>query len=624
MLLTSPIQQFQFYDKYARFNPDEGRRETWSETVTRAVDYLRELSEDKLPDGIYDRMWQMVYDGKVMPSMRLMAMAGDAARRENNVIYNCAYLPIDSISSWVEMLTICMGGSGVGYSVEKQYVNKLPTIERQKEGEVVTHVISDSSLGWATALGAGLKTWFAGYDIEFDYSLIRPQGAVLKTKGGRASGPEPLRKLLTFARKVILSRQGDSLSTLDCHDLCTMLADCVVQGGVRRSAMIALFDADDTDMLTCKDPGNIEGNYHRFNANNSVVWTRNMSREDISAQMHAMHNGGNGEPGIFSRLAANLLAPERRESWMFGTNPCGEIILRPRQFCNLSSAVARVDDTILSLIEKVEMASIIGTIQSSATHFPHLPVEWQKNCEEERLLGVDITGQMDCPLMYGEGSEWMMSKLRERAVETNKWVADALGINRSVAVTCVKPSGNSSVMLDCSPGIHPRHSANYIRRVRVNTSTPMYWLLFMEGAKMTQDIGQPSMYVAEFYVKSPEGAIVKGDRGAIQQLDYWLKLKENYTEHNPSATITYRPEELEDVIDWLFKNQHKANGLSFLPASDHMYELAPYEAVDSDTMNSLLAQAPTIDFEKIHELDGGMDNTVAAQELACVAGGCDI
>lgn len=624
------LQEFQFYDKYARFDPDKGRREKWEETVHRASMALVELSHGFLDPAEYAEIEDAIFDTEVMPSMRLMAMAGPAGRRENNVLYNCAFLPIDRITSFVEMMVICMGGTGVGYSVERQYTQQLPMVSAIREGTVMSHTIADSSEGWATALSVGLKTWWSGYDVEFDYSLIRPQGAPLKTKGGRASGPEPLRQLLDFARKIIRDNAGGRLSPLNLHDIATKLGDVVVQGGVRRSALIALFDQGDKEMLTCKDPGNIEGNWHRYNSNNSAVWTRQMSRKEIAAQMYSMDSGKNGEPGIFSRYSAMRSVPERRVPAIFGTNPCGEILLRPRQFCNLTTAIARADDTEESLKRKVELAARIGTIQSAATYFPNLPDEWRKNGEEERLLGVDLNGQMDCPLFHrGAETAAMLDRLRDAAVAENVRVAGLLGINPSAAVTCVKPSGNSSVLLDCSPGIHPRYAPFYTRRVRVPRASAMYGALYMQGMELVPENGQehldnPSMYVAEFYVKSPDGAVCIGDMSAIEQLNYWLMIKTHWTEHNPSATITYRAEELEDIIDWLFENQAYVNGLSFLPASDIMYDKAPYEAMSAHEYGAARAKMPDIDFTYVNVLDAGADNTTASQELACFAGQCEI
>ena len=630
-MFDTQLQKFQYYDKYSRFDYDLGRRERWDETVDRAREFLHKINDERLPDDVIDRVAEAIRRGDVMPSMRLLAMAGKSAARTNVAIYNCSYLSLDGPSAFVEMLTISMSGTGIGYSVESRYVNQFPVVSEQRGLPAVELTVADSSEGWAMALATGLDAWFHGEDVEFDYSLIRPSGAPLRTKGGRASGPEPLRKLLDFARDTILSRQGGKLTTLDVHDIACMIGDTVIQGGVRRTALIALFDADDEQMLSCKSPKNIVGNYHRYNANNSAVWERRMSHEEIGNQMRMMASDGTGEPGIFSRHAIAKTIPDRRnQDFEFGTNPCGEIILRPRQFCNLSQAIIRPYDTEEDIADKVFYATILGTLQSAADYFPGLPDTWKWNSMEERLLGVDLNGQLDNPL-FQQGEEElsaMLRRLQSVAVETNKVTAELMDINQSAAVTCVKPSGNSSVMLNTSPGLHPRHSRHYIRRVRVNRDTPMYNLLYMSGKPMVPDVGQDpetaTTWVAEFYIESPDDAVVKGDRDAIAQLNYWLIVKKNWAEHNPSCTITYRPDELEAMIDWLYENQDYVGGLSFLPESDAHYELMPYEAIDEETFYRLASADPVVNFELIFDLDNGVDNTTAAQELACVAGFCEI
>ena len=390
------IQKFQFYDKYSRFNYDLGRRETWVETVNRATEYLKELSEYRLPAETYERIRQGILNMKAMPSMRLLAMAGPAARRNNIAIYNCSYMPVDSVDSFVEALIISMSGCGVGYSVERKYVEQFPRIARQSGNSAATHVVADSSEGWAEAVRIGLTTWFKGEDVKFDYSLVRPIGSPLRVKGGRASGPEPLRQMLDFARSRIISRQGGFLRPLDAHDIMCAVGDAAVSGGVRRTAMISLFDYDDLEMRHCKDGDFWRTNSQRWNANNSAVWpSRELSQAEITRFVLDMVESERGEPGIFNRKAAIENLPARRKAADFGTNPCGEIYLRPYQFCNLTSAVARAEDTYETLKEKVELAAIIGTIQSMAVHFPGLRPQWQQNSIEERLLGVDLNGQMD-------------------------------------------------------------------------------------------------------------------------------------------------------------------------------------------------------------------------------------
>ncbi len=619
------LQKFQFYDKYARFTYEHGRRETWVETVDRAINYLKELSDFRLQPLTYQRLRHAILNMKVMPSMRLLAMAGPAARRNNISIYNCSYMPVDSIDSFVEAMIISMSGCGVGYSVEAEYIEKLPRIKRQKKEQPVQHVVEDSTEGWADALRTGLDAWFNGKDVHFNYSLIRPAGAVLRIKGGRASGPEPLRVMLDFTRARILARQGSTMRSLDAHDIMCAVGAAAVSGGVRRTAMIALFDYDDKDMMHCKDGDFWKKNNQRWNANNSAVWPeRNLSQAEIANFILSMVNSERGEPGIFNRKAAVNTRPKRRKLARFGTNPCGEIILRPFQFCNLSVAVAREEDTIEDLKEKVELAAILGTIQSKATHFPGLRKEWRKNCEEERLLGVDINGQLDCPAAQDEEN---MRIMRQVVIETNEKVAKILGINPSVATTCVKPSGNSSQLLNCSPGIHTRWSPYYIRNVRVGAHTPVYKVLENSGVPMDPENGQTrenaNTFVVHFPVKSPEKAITRNDRAALEQCEYWLKNKLNYTEHNPSVTITYRPDEVLDIIKWTWENQDKIGGMTFLPAFDASFDQMPYMEINKEEYEKLVKVFPDIDFSKIYRYEEE-DYTTAAQELACMAGNCDV
>lgn len=619
------LQKFQFYDKYSRFNYDLGRRETWIETVDRAVDYLHELGGSRLPKTDYERIRKGILEMKVMPSMRLLAMAGEPARRSNISIYNCSYLPVDSLDSFVESLIISMNGCGVGYSVERQYIEKMPRIKRQTGKIRPTIVIPDTSDGWSETMRTALNTWFEGEDVDFDYSEIRSAGAPLRIKGGRASGPEPLRQMLKFARNRILARQGGFMTSLDAHDIMCSVGGAAVSGGVRRTAMISLFDYDDLDMKTCKDGDFWLHNSQRWNANNSSVWPqRHMAQEEIARFVLDMVGSGRGEPGIFNRKAAVENRPDRRQESDFGTNPCGEIILRPYQFCNLSSAIARSGDTFNTLKEKVELATMIGTLQSMATNFPGLRPIWKKNCEEERLLGVDLNGQMDSVVCQDPD---VQSRLRYVAVETNRVYAEKVGINQSVAVSAVKPSGNSSQLLNCSSGLHSRWAPYYVRNVRVGAHTPVFKVLQDAGVPMDPENGQvaetANTWVAHFPVKSPEGASTRNDRSAIEQCQYWLQNKLHFTEHNPSVTITYRPDEVIDVIKWIWENQNRIGGMAFLPAMDARYEQMPYEEITKDVFDRLVAKFPQIDFSKIYRYEEN-DLTTAAQELACMSGQCDI
>lgn len=619
------LQKFQYFDKYARFNYLHMRRETWIETVDRAVAFLRELSQDRLSDEDYARLRKGILNMDAMPSMRLLAMAGPAARRSNITIYNCSYMPVDSLDAFVESLIISMSGCGVGYSVEHTYVEQLPRIQRPNGSAPIQFAVPDSADGWADALRLGLETWFSGGDVEYDFSEVRPAGAPLITKGGRASGPEPLRKMLHFVRDRILARQGGFLRPLDAHDIMCAVGGAAVSGGVRRTAMIALFDFDDNEMRQCKNAKNIVGNEQRWNANNSAVWPdRDLSQTEISRYLLEMVESGTGEPGIFSRRAAINTLPDRRKPADFGTNPCGEIVLRPYQFCNLSIAVARPEDDMAVLKEKVELATLIGTIQSMGTHFPGLRPMWQQNCEEERLLGVDINGQMDSDLVRDPE---VQRELRDHAVATNAKYAELLGINRSTSVTCVKPSGNSSQLLNCSPGVHPRWSPYYVRNVRVGTHTPIYKVLRDGGVPMDPENGQTAenanTWVAHFPVKAPEGAITRNDRSALEQCDYWLQVKTQWTEHNPSVTITYRDDEVLDIIKWVWENQDKIGGMTFLPAFDAQYEQMPYEEITREEYERRAQAFPNVDFSKLWRYEQE-DYTTAAQELACMGGHCDI
>ena len=621
----TPLQRFQFFDKYSRFNYDFGRRETWIETVDRSVDYMYELAGARLPAATYDRIRRAILEMRSMPSMRLLAMAGPAARRNSIAIYNCSYQPVESIDSFVEALIISMSGCGVGFSAESRYVENFPRVKRQSNAAPRKYTVEDSAEGWADALRAGLETWFEGGDIRFDLSLLRPAGAALRTKGGRASGPEPLRVMLEFARSRILARQGSFLRPIDAHDIMCAVGNAAVSGGVRRTAMISLFDYDDDEMRLSKSSDFERDNSQRWNANNSAVWPEGgLTQPEFIHQFLEMVESERGEPGIFNRQAALAMRPTRRKLAEFGTNPCGEIVLRPWQFCNLTAAVARHDDTFETLREKVEIAAIIGTIQSMATNFPGLRPQWQQNCEEERLLGVDITGQMDS--LAAQDSD-IKDRLRQIAIEVNRQTAQTLGINQSAAITCVKPSGNSSQLLDCSSGLHARWAPYYIRNVRVAAHSPIFKVLRDAAVPMDPENGQTpehaNTWVIHFPVKAPDGAITRKDRSAIAQCEYWLQNKLYWTEHNPSCTITYRPDEVIDLMKWVWEHRDQIGGLSFLPAFDAKYDNMPYVEVTKEQYERLAAEFPEIDFSKVYRYEEE-DLTNAAQELACSAGYCEI
>ena len=626
-----PIQKFQFFDKYSRFDYDKGRRETWIETVDRAVSFLHELVQTNtgadLGSELYERLRRMILEMKSMPSMRLLAMAGPPARRDNTSIYNCSALPVDSIEAFCEALLISMAGCGVGFSVESRYVENFPRVQRQRGGVTLRHTVEDSAQGWAAAVRLGMQTWFEGGDIDFNFDEVRPAGSPLRTKGGRASGPGPLHTMLEFARARVLARQGMHLRPIDAHDIMCMVGNAAVSGGVRRTAMISLFDYDDLEMRLCKSGDFERDNSQRWNANNSAVWPeRGLDQIQVIEQVLDMVKSQRGEPGIFNRQATLDLQPERRKRFGYTeylTNPCGEIVLRKWGFCNLSVAVARSDDTFESLKDKVEVATIIGTIQSLATHFPDLRPIWKQNCEEERLLGVDITGQMDCPVVHDPA---VMRALREVAVETNRVFAGKLGINQSAAITTVKPSGNSSQLLNCSSGLHARWAPYYERNVRVAATSPIFKVLRDAGVPMDPENGQTrddaNTFVIHFPMKSPDGAVTRKDRGAIEQCNYWLHNKLNWTEHNPSITVTYRPDEIVEITKWIWEHRDFIGGMAFLPTFDAQYAQLPYIEINKEDYERRVAEFPEIDFSKLWRYEAN-DLTTAAQELACLAGGCD-
>ena len=628
----TPIQKFQFFDKYSRFDYAKGRRETWIETVDRAVSFLHELVVENtgvdLGSEVYGDIRRMILEMRSMPSMRLLAMAGAPARRDSTAIYNCSYQPVDSIDSFCEALLISMAGCGVGYSVESRYVDAFPRIQRQRGGSPRLLTVEDSAQGWAAAVRLGMQAWFEGGDVAFNFDEIRAAGAPLRTKGGRASGPQPLRTMLEFTRARILARQGMHLRPIDAHDIMCMVGNAAVSGGVRRTAMISLFDFDDLDMRLCKSGDFEHDNSQRWNANNSAVWPeRGLDQVQVIEQVLDMVKSQRGEPGIFNRRATLDLIPEHRKQFGYqdyGTNPCGEIVLRAHEFCNLSIAVARADDTLESMRKKVRFATIIGTIQSLATHFPDLRPMWKQNAVEERLLGVDITGQMDSPIVHDAA---VMHELRALANETNRQFAAKLGINQAAAITTVKPSGNSSQLLNCSSGLHARWAPYYERNVRVAATSPIFKVLRDAGVPMDPENGQTrddaNTWVIHFPMKSPDGATTRKDRGAIEQCNYWLHNKQNWTDHNPSVTVTYKPDEVMDLTKWIWEHRDFIGGMAFLPSFDAQYAQLPYIEITREEYEARVADFPEVDYSKIWRYEN-TDLTNAAQELACLAGVCEI
>ncbi len=633
------LGEFVYLRTYARWIEEENRRETWIETVDRYISFMRENLGNKLSQEEYSELREAILKQEVMPSMRLMQFAGDPARRCNTCAYNCTFIAPASLEDYAEIMYLSMQGCGVGFSVESQNVEQMPQIKKLTKKVKPTHRVKDSKEGWCDALTLGLKTWYAGEDIQFDYSLIRPAGARLMTMGGKASGPEPLRSLLDFAKEKIQKRQGRRLRPLDVHDIICKIGECVVSGGVRRTAMISLSDLDDADLRDAKKGQFYLTEPHRSVANNSAVYETTPSNTELMEEWVALMKSGSGERGIFNRGALANTLPERRAKYFkkvgflgedgvvegpIGTNPCGEIILQSKQFCNLSEVIARADDTKESLVRKARLASLLGTYQSSLTKFNYISKDWQKHCEDEHLLGVSVTGQWDSDVAREPET---LRAMRDMAIETNALYAKRLGIKQSLSVTAVKPSGTVSQTFNCSSGIHPRHSKYYIRRVRISATDSLFKMLKDQGVPYYPEVGQSlesaSTYVLEFPVEAPSDSVFKDDFSALEQLEYWKTVKLNYTEHNPSATISVGENEWISVVDWVQKNWSIIGGLSFLPRFDHVYRLAPYETIDKKRYDELLAGFPSIDYSKLVTYEH-TDETEQKKELACVGGTCDI
>lgn len=626
----NPLSEFVYYRSYAKWIDSESRRETWVETVDRYLGFMRGKLGDKLKESEYKEIREAILKQESMPSMRLMQFAGPAADRTNVCAYNCSFVAPSSIQDFAEILYILMCGTGVGFSVESNNIQSLPQIKVQSSKKISTFVVPDSKEGWADALALGMKTWFAGEDIEFDFSQLRPAGARLKTFGGKSSGPKPLIELLGFTRERILKRQGRHLRNIDAHDIICKIGECVVSGGVRRSALISLSDLDDTEMRDAKIGQFWVNEGQRMLANNSAVYNTKPTETEFLREWIALMESGAGERGIFNRGSLYTSLPARRleisKNYIgeMGTNPCGEIILRSKQFCNLSEAVARAEDTEEDLMRKIRVATILGTYQSTLTKFEYLSKEWKDNCQTERLLGVSITGQWDSKFARDEK---VLQKLRKEAIRVNKIYAKRFGINESTCITCVKPSGTVSQTVDCSSGMHPRHAPYYIRRVRISATDALFKMLKDQGVPYYPEVGQSyesaTTFVLEFPMKAPNGAICKDDISAIEQLEHWKVVKVNYTEHNPSVTISVGDDEWIKVAHWLYQNWDIIGGLSFLPRSNYVYQLAPYEAIDEKKYKELVGKMPEIDFSKIVVYEK-IDETEVKKELACVSGTCDI
>ena len=625
------LGEFVYYRTYSRWIAEENRRETWIETVDRYINFMKENLGSKLKPSEYRDVREAILRQEAMPSMRLLQFAGKAARATNVCAYNCSFIAPTKWQDFAEVMYISMCGTGAGWAVQSENIQQLPQIKKQTGKVLPVYKIPDSKEGWCDALAHGLKTWADGSDVTFDFSLLRPAGARLATMGGKSSGPEPLRQLLSFSRTKILARQGRRLANIDAHDILCMIGQIVVSGGVRRSAMISLSDLYDNEIRDAKKGQFWNTDPQRMLANNSAVYDTKPSSTEFLEEWIALMKSGSGERGIFNAGSLAKTLPARRiaqfdggELPQWGTNPCGEIILQTKQFCNLSEVVARANDDEESLMRKIRVATIIGTYQSTLTYFPYLSKEWQTNCEAERLLGVSITGQWDSPKVR---EPKMLEKLRKESIKVNKQFAKRFGINESTCITCTKPSGNLSQTVDCSSGMHPRFAPFYIRRVRISSTDALFKMLRDQGVPYAPEIGQSmesaTTYVIDFPVKAPGGSIYKKDQSAIEQLEYWKNVKVNFTEHNPSVTISIGEDEWIIVANWLYENWDIIGGLSFLPRDNHVYQLAPYEEIDEKRYKELVERFEDIDFSKIMTYEMN-DETELKKELACAGGVCEI
>jgi len=628
---STDLQEYVYKSRYARWVPELGRRERWTETVARYCDFWAGRYGDVFP---YQRVFDGIYNLDIVPSMRALMTAGPALERDNIAGYNCSYLPIDDPKAFDECMFVLMNGTGVGFSVERQYVNKLPEVPDNLHDTDTVIVVADSKQGWASAFRQLVSLLYSGQVPRWDVSKVRAAGARLKTFGGRASGPEPLVDLFRFTINLFRNAVGRKLNSVECHDLVCKIAQIVVVGGVRRSALISLSNLTDERMRNAKNGAWWESSGHRALANNSVAYTEKPDIGIFMKEWHALYESKSGERGIFNRVSAKKQAGatgRRDVDWDFGTNPCGEIILRPNGFCNLSEVIVRAGDTVETLCNKVELATIIGTFQSTLTDFRYLRKVWKNNAEEERLLGVSLTGIMDHPILNGTKSdhsgrilEATLERMKDVSVKTNKAWAETLGIEQSAAITTVKPSGTVSQLVDSASGIHPRHNPYYIRTVRADVKDPLAVFLKEQGVPCEEDVTNKSNLVFEFPVHAPDGSVVRSSRTALEQLEHYLTFKRHWCEHNPSITVYVKENEWMDVGAWVYRNLDDVGGVSFLPHNDHVYQQAPYQDLDKDTYDALKASFPTIDWNMFDGYEKGEDTTNGSQEYACTSGSCEI
>lgn len=635
---TSNPQYSQFIalSRYARWLDDKNRRETWEETVDRYIAFFKnhldsfiKVEKNKVSNKEWTELRNAILHLEVMPSMRALMTAGDALTKCNIAGYNCSYIAIDHPRCFDEAMFILLNGTGVGFSVERQFIVKLPDVAEEFHPTETTIKVGDSKKGWAKAFRELIAMLYAGQIPNWDMSAVRPAGARLKTFGGRASGPEPLDKLFRFTVDIFKKAHGRKLNSLECHDLMCKVGEVVVVGGVRRSAMISLSNLSDTRMRDAKKGQFWFNESQRSLSNNSACYTEKPEFTGFMQEWVALYESKTGERGIFNRVAAKKQAAKsgRRDAdWEFGTNPCGEIILRPNGFCNLTEIVVRATDTVDDLRRKARLATLLGTIQATLTDFPYLRSIWKKNAEEECLLGVSMTGIMDHPILSGldkttDLAELLVS-LKDSCIEANAGYADRFGINRAAAITCTKPSGTVSQLVDSASGIHERYSPFYIRRVRADVKDPLAVFMKESNFPCESDITNPSNLVFSFPIQSPKGKIE--ERSAIEQLEHWKTFKENWCEHNPSVTIYYSDDEYLGVGQWVWENFDTISGVSFLPKLDHVYQQAPYEEITMDQFVEMTAGMPTdVDWARLAEYEKE-DTTTGTQTMACSGGVCEI
>jgi len=625
---ATSYQEFIFYQFYSRWRDELGRRETWVEAIDRFMDYMKENIGSKLTNMEYEEVREAILNQEICPSMRLLWSAGKACRKTNVCSYNCAYIAPISWRDLSEIMYVSMCGAGCGYSVEPENVEKFPQIQKQTGKMAPKIIVEDDKVGWCKAFVSACEAWEKGLDVEIDYSLIRPAGAKLETMGGRASGPGPLEELMKFTKRKMLAKQGRRLTTLDLHDIICQIGLIVVAGGVRRSALISLSAPDDYNMRDAKRGSFWQTEGQRSMANNSAVYEVKPSAEEFLEEWTALVTSHSGERGIFNRGGLEAQLPKRRweavkNAKQIGMNPCGEIYLQSKQFCNLTSIVVRPKDTMESLTRKMHLATIVGTYQATLTNFEYLSKEWKINCEKEQLLGVSITGYYDNKIVRDDKN---LQILRDEGIKANKKYAKRFGVNESTAITCVKPHGNSGQLLGVGSGMHTWFSKYYIRRVRISVNDPLLKLAENQGVPIKPEVGystsNASTMVLEFPCKAPDGAIVNKDVTALELLEEWKRLKTNFTEHNPSVTIYVGDEEWIAVANFVYKNWDIVGGLSFLPRDNHIYQLAPYEEISKEEYEKRKKTLKHIDFSKLMLYEKS-DQTIGAKELACVGGVCE-